>query len=418
MRLIPALSALALACAAPVACLAQSPAPRVRPGIEVLLDKRLETIRGKNIGLVTHPAGVTSRLESTIDVLFRDPRVHLKVLMGPEHGVRGEQWAGQAVSDQADPATGLPVYSLYGERMKPTPAMLKGLDVLVYDIQDVGARSYTYLNTLVGVMSAAAEAGIPVVVLDRPDPLGGERVEGDVPAPAWRRSSVCALPIPYDYGMTPGELALMINGEGWLPGGRRAALTVIPMQGWRRRMSFADTGLPWVAPSPHMPRPESAFYYSATETLGELGVLNEGVGLPQPFEMLGAPWINERAFAAKLNALKLPGIHFRPVVYKPFYGTHRKALCRGVQLHMLDARRAPWSAVQFYAMEALRELYPGRALWDGADPGAAADFDSNACGPYLRVRLRSGAKTADLLKSWAKKDAAFKKAREKYLLYP
>ncbi len=194
-------------------------AARVLPGIDVLLRERLDLVKGKRIGLVTHAAAVTSELESTVDALFRNRDVHLVALIGPEHGVRGAAYAGEKVDESRDAKTGLPMYSVFDEKAKPTPEMLRGVDVLVYDVQDIGARSYTYITTLARVMEAAAEARIPLIVLDRPDPLGGLRVEGNVPPAGWPRSFVCWLRIPYVYGMTPGEVARMINGENRLPNG-------------------------------------------------------------------------------------------------------------------------------------------------------------------------------------------------------
>ncbi|MDE2040018.1 MAG: DUF1343 domain-containing protein [Elusimicrobia bacterium] len=397
-----------------------SAAPARQPyqaGIDVLLSNGAELLRGKRVALITHPAAVTKGLVPTADALFRTPGVRLVALMGPEHGIRGAAYAGERVADQRDPETGLPVYSLYGKTAEPTPGMLQGVDVLVYDVQDIGARSYTFISTLALAMDAAAKANIPFVVLDRPDPDGGLRVEGNVPPQGWKRSFVDWLPIPYVYGMTPGELARMINGEGWLPGGRKCKLTVVRMEGWRRSMAFAGTGRPWVPTSPHIPRAETSFFYAATGILGELRVVNEGVGYPLPFELLGAPWIDPDVFAAKLNALGLAGVRFRPLRYKPFYGTYKGKLCGGVQIHLLRPDRAPWTAIQFYAIEILRRLYPAHPLFAEASAEGRAAFDRVLGGPQTRQWLEAGKPVSKLLRAWRREDAAFRLRRRRYLLY-
>jgi uncharacterized protein YbbC (DUF1343 family) len=288
---------------------AAEPRGSVHPGIDVLIARDFDVLAEKRIGLVTNPTGVTRDLRSTIDVLHAAPGVRLVRLFGPEHGVRGAAPAGKHVGHFTDDATGLEVHSLYGPTRKPKPEMLAGLDVLVFDIQDIGSRSYTYISTLALVMEAAAEQGIEVVVLDRPNPLGGERIEGR-PLDLKYRSFVGHLPIPYCHGMTVGELARMINGEGWLPDGRQCALTVVPMRGWQRSMTFAATGLPWVPTSPHIPRADSAYFYAATGIMGELHVISEGVGYPLPFEVVGRP---RRVGAQAGRGLEPPGATGRTV---------------------------------------------------------------------------------------------------------
>ncbi|HKI44271.1 MAG TPA: DUF1343 domain-containing protein, partial [Balneolales bacterium] len=225
---------------------------RVKTGLEVLEESGFKILQGKRVGLVTNPTGVDSKLRSDIDLLFHAPGVHLVALFGPEHGIRGDATAGQNVSSNTDPVTGLPVYSLYGSHSKPTPEMLKNIDVLVYDIQDIGVRSYTFISTLGRVMEAAAENNIPLVVLDRPDPLGGKKIEGTPVHPGFE-SFVSPYPIPYVYGLTCGELARYLNGEHLLKNGEQCRLTVVKMKGWYRNMTFSDTGLPWVPTSPHIP---------------------------------------------------------------------------------------------------------------------------------------------------------------------
>lgn len=392
-----------------------APAPaRVLPGIDVLLDERLDLLKGKRVGLVTHAAAVTAGLEPTVDALARS--VRLVVLIGPEHGVRGAAYAGEKVDESRDAKTGLPMYAIFDDKAKPTPEMLKGVDVLVYDVQDIGSRSYTYITTLARVMEAAAEARIPLVVLDRPDPLGGLRVEGNVPPKDWARVFVCWLRLPYVYGMTPGELARMINGEGWLPGGLRADLTVVPLKNWKRSMLFAETGLPWVPTSPHIPHAATVPFYPATGLISP--VLNNGVGYPMPFELVGAPWLDGEKLAEKLNSLGLAGVRFRPLVYKPFYGRFKGEMCGGVQIHLLDPARAPLFELNFHVLDAVNALYPERRiLRDVAGETTWKDSDNALGDSSVRRRLDEGRPLQEFLSDWRRDAAEFAESRKKYLLY-
>jgi uncharacterized protein YbbC (DUF1343 family) len=255
---------------------------QVKPGIDVLREKGFEPLRGKRVGLITNPTGVDRQLRSTIDILHEAAGVELVALYGPEHGVRGEYPAGELIDNKLDPETGIPMFSLYGRTRKPTPEMLKGVDVLVYDIQDIGSRSYTYISTLGLAMEAAAENNIELVVLDRPNPLGGHKFEGPLVEPGFI-SFVSQFPIPYVHGFTVGELAHFLNEEGLLANGVKCKLTVIEMQGWNRQMLFEDTGLHWVPSSPHIPHTHSAYFYPVSGILGELYVVNIGVGLYPSF---------------------------------------------------------------------------------------------------------------------------------------
>ena len=423
----------ALFAAAPASAADAGASGAVLPGIDVLLSEKLDLVRGKRVALVTHAAAVTSNLERTIDALSRAPGVRLVALMGPEHGLRGAAYAGENVGDQRDPKTRLPVYSLFGKTAKPTPEMLRGVDVVVIDLQDIGVRSYTYKTTMALVMEAAAEADVPVIVLDRPDPLGGLRVEGNVPPADWPRSDACWLRLPYVFGMTSGELTQMINGEGWLAGGRRCRLTVVPMKGWKRGMLFPETGLQWVATSPHIPHWESALFYAATSLFGPPAAgFNNGVGYTLPFELMGAAWIDGDRLAEKLEARALSGVRFTALEFKPFYFSQRGVLCGGVQIHLSDPARAPLAPITFYAFDALRELYPGRdlfaepkikrGLWSrlfGKRPASAwADWEQSMCDPSVRKQLSEGRRAADMMEGWRDDVAAFLKVREKYLIYP
>ena len=257
---------------------------------------------------------------------------------------------GEYVESETDPSTGLPVYSLYGKTRKPSPEMLKGIDVLVYDIQDIGSRSYTFISSLGLLMEAAAENNIPVVVLDRPNPLGGIRMEGALTRPGFF-SFVSQFAIPYIHGLTVGELAMLLNGEGMLAEGSRCDLQVVKMSGWSRKMYFEETRLPWVLSSPHVPHRDSPLYYPATGIAGELYVVSIGVGYTIPFQTFAAEWINADTLTSRLNNLKLPGVIFRPIHYKPYYSTLQGKMVHGVQIHLTDASVAPLSLLQFYIMQ-------------------------------------------------------------------
>ena len=288
---------------------------QVYTGIDMLERYGFEELRGKRVGLVTNPSGVDRNLRSTIDILFEAPEVNLVALYGPEHGVRGDAYAGDHVASGKDPKTGLPVHSLYGSTRKPTPEMLKGVDVMVYDIQDVGTRSYTFISTLGLVMRACAEQDVEVMVLDRPNPLGGLKVEGCLVEPGFF-SFVSEFRIPYVYGLTVGELAGLINEEGLNCGveGKepplKCRLTVIPMRGWERSMLYKDTGLPWILPSPNIPSEASAIGYPSAGIAGEYGYLNIGVGYTIPFQTFAAPWIDADKLKERLDSYGLPGTAF------------------------------------------------------------------------------------------------------------
>src|SRR6185436_3937605 len=280
--------------------LTQAASARVKLGNETLAQHKFKELAGKRVGLITNPSGVNGNLESTIDVLRVAPNVKLAALFGPEHGVYGDVPAGEKIDSRTDPRTGLPVHSLYGKTHKPTPEMLKGLDALVYDLQDTGCRSYTFISTMGVAMEACGEAGIEFIVLDRPNPLGGVRIEGAMIEDEKLRSFVSKWDIPYVYGMTCGELAGMINGEGWIK--KSCKLTVIPMKGWKRSMTWRDTGLPWVPTSPHVPHGESPMFQVATGMLGEIGGVSTGIGYTLPFQCVAAPGVDQHKLAATLNA--------------------------------------------------------------------------------------------------------------------
>ena len=387
---------------------------RIKTGIEVLKDERFRRLEGKRVGLITNPTGVDNHLKSTIDILHEAPNVRLVALYGPEHGVRGNAHAGDTISGSIDPATGLPVYSLYGKTHKPTRDMLRDVDVLVYDIQDIGCRSFTYISTMGLAMQAAAEVGIDFIVLDRPNPLGGERVEGCVVEDGYT-SFVSQYPIPYVYGLTCGELARLLNEEGMI--GARCRLQVVKMRGWRRRMDYAATGLPWVLPSPHIPHAETALFYPATGILGELGTLSIGVGYTLPFQLFAAPWIDAAQLARRMNALRVPGVSFRPIYLKPFYATCKGEFIQGVQVHLTDARRAALSELQFLAMQELATLYPSHNPLQEADSVRLRMFDKVCGSPEIRRRFSRRFRWDDVRDYWMKDADAFRRLSRKYYLY-
>lgn len=346
---------------------------RVLTGLERLVQSDFELLKGKRIGLITNATGVDNRLNSIVDLFYESENVGLVALFGPEHGVRGDYTAGEYVESYIDERTGIPVYSLYGQTRKPTQEMLEGLDVLVYDIQDVGARSYTYISTMGLAMEAAAEKGIQFMVLDRPNPLGGRKVEGNIVEDGYF-SFVSQFPIPYVYGLTSGELARMINGEGWLGEGKQCDLFVMPMEGWNRDMTFPETGLEWAPTSPHIPHRDSAIYYTATGILGELYVINIGVGYTTPFQTFAAEWIDSYEISTRMNALDLDGVIFRPVTYRPYYGSDQGKVVHGVQVHITDYRKINLMSLQFLFLEIHHELYPDKNPFDMA-PNRHLMFD-------------------------------------------
>lgn len=395
---------------------ARAGTPRVLSGVEVLRESEFAGLTGKRVGLITNPTGVDSRLRSTIDILSHARGVTLVALFGPEHGVRGDHAAGDMVMAYTDETSGLPVYSLYGRTRKPTADMMKGIDVLVYDIQDIGCRSYTYISTMGLAMEAASDAGIEFMVLDRPNPLGGERIEGN-PVEPGAESFVSQYPIPYVYGLTCGELARMLNGERLLSRRVRCRLTVIPMRGWERRMTFPETGLPWVPTSPHIPESTTPAFYVCSGLLGELGVISEGVGYTIPFQVFAAPWIPQRRLADSLNAMGLPGILFRPTVFKPFYGKYRDTEVRGVQIHFTDLPAVDLIGVQFQVMEALAKIVPEKNPFASADSSRRAMFDKVTGSPEVRRRFTQRMKYADVKEYLRRGTEEFREKAVKYMLY-
>jgi uncharacterized protein YbbC (DUF1343 family) len=395
--------------------------PVVKTGIEVLRQTGFQKLIGKRVGLVTNPSGVDSQLQSTIDILFNAPGVNLVALYGPEHGVRGDVYAGGHVTDAIDEKTGLPVYSLYGATRKPTKEMLNGIDIMVYDIQDVGCRSYTYISTLGLVMEACSELGIEVLVLDRPNPLGGYKIEGCYVEPGFH-SFVSQYKIPYVYGLTVGELAVMINEEGMNRGQRgnqepvKCKLTVVPMEGWTRDMLYEDTGLPWILPSPNIPFQETPQYYVSSGIFGELpGYIEVGVGYTLPFQTFAAKWIDPNKLKARLDSFNLPGVVFRTIWFKPFSGRSKDQVVGGVQFYYTDYELARVTEVQFYVVQAITELYPDKKAFDIAVSQGLFD---KVCGTdYVRKNISKSYKAQDVISYWRKDEESFRALSQKYYIY-
>ncbi len=389
---------------------------QVKPGVEVLRDNNFEQLRGKRVGLITNPTGVDNKLKSTVDILAEAPGVQVVALYAPEHGVRGDFHAGDKVENAIDSATGIPVYSIYGKYRKPSPEMLKDVDVLVYDIQDNGCRSYTFISTMGLAMEACAELGKEFVVLDRPNPISGNKIEGNLTEPDCI-SFVSQFPIPYLYGLTPGELARYLNEEGLLKNGVKVNLTVVPMEGYERSMDFRTTGMPWVIPSPHMPVPESVIYYPVSGILGELYCISIGVGYTEPFKLFAADWIDAEQLAKRMNERNLPGMMFRPIHIRPFYSTGQGKNYEGIEVYVTDVEKAPLSLTQFYVMEELADMYPDKKIFDIAKENRFSMFDKVCGSKQIRERFTKNYKTADIEGYWNKDNDAFRKASSKYYLY-
>lgn len=395
---------------------------KLRPGIEVLESRGFEGLKGKRVGLVTNPSGVDRNLRSTIDILHDAKDVELVALFGPEHGVRGDAYAGDKVSDDVDPVTGVKVFSIYGKYREPSQEMLDGIDVMVYDIQDVGTRSYTFISSLGLVMRACAKKGIEVMVLDRPNPLGGLKVEGCCVEPGYY-SFVSEFEIPYIYGLTVGELAIMINEEGLNRGEKgyepalKCKLSVIPMDGWRRKMSYIETGLPWVLPSPNIPYPQSAVNYPSSGITGEFNnYLNIGIGYTLPFETFAAEWIDAEALKKELDSYNLPGIAFRIIHYKPIAGSSKGKLLHGVQFYYTDYEAADITLTQFYVMQAVNRLYPEHNPFEMSKDRIGM-FDKVCGTDYVRRNFSKRMEVSDIIDYWNKDVKKFKTLSKKYYIY-
>jgi uncharacterized protein YbbC (DUF1343 family) len=368
-----------------------------------------EIFQGKRLGIITNHTGYDSDGRFIVDVFRGISGVTVAAVFSPEHGLWGEAQAGEKVGSYKDPVYHLPVYSLYGQTRKPTAEMLRGIDVLVFDIQDIGARFYTYVYTMSLVMEAAAENGKRFVVLDRPNPINGICVEGNVLDPALA-SFVGLYPIPVRHGMTVGELAKMFNEQGWLASRVRAELVVIPMEGWRRRMWYDETGLRFIKPSPNMPDLETAAIYPGLCLLEGTNV-SEGRGTDKPFRQFGAPWIDSQRLAERLNSLILPGMRFEPATFTPTNSKYQGLTCHGVRIVVTDRNRLEsyYSGIRIVAE--ICRMYPHDFEWK------AAHFDRLCGTSTIREAIISERSLSELRNKWQPALKSFLKIRDKYLIY-
>jgi len=381
----------------------------VTTGLEQFIGRPPRAAIGVRLGLLTNPSGIDRRLRSTVDRLTALPEVTLTALYGPEHGVRGEAQAGEHVETSLDARSGLPVYSLYGESRMPTSEMLEPIDVMVIDLQDVGVRFTTYISTVANVLDTCAGHGKGVVVLDRPNPLTGTRVAGNVLDPDYE-SFIGIHPIPILHGLTIGEFARL-----WARDHRLPAPAIVPMAGWRRDMWFDETGLPWVPPSPNLPTLDAVTIFPGT-CLIEGTNLSEGRGTTRPFEFIGAPWVDPEELTNALDELDLAGVSFRPVSFTPMFSKHTGSRCGGVQLYVTD--REAFDAVAFgpLLLATLKRLNPDDFTWLPPVDGAYF-IDKLAGGSGLREAIDAGASIPDLLDQWSRDAATFAANRSDILLY-
>jgi uncharacterized protein YbbC (DUF1343 family) len=385
----------------------------IRLGSERLLSSG--RLKGRRVGIVSNPASVGPGFAHIVDRIAALADVAVVALFGPQHGFRADVQDNMIESSHGrDPRRHVPVYSLYSETREPTSAMLAGIDLLVVDLQDAGARIYTFVYTMANCLRAAARHGIDVVVCDRPNPIGGDGVEGPVLQPGFE-SFVGLFPIPMRHGMTIGELARLFNDEF----GIRANLEVAAMDGWRREMYHDDTGLPWVMPSPNMPTLDTAIVYPGA-VLFEGTMLSEGRGTTRPFEMAGAPWIDAERLASRMNGLGLGGVHFRPVVFEPTFQKHARAACGGCQIHVTD--RAAFRPVLAGAslISEFRREDPARFAWRMPPyeyEHEMMPIDILAGSADLREQVEAGATGREIAASWEASAALFRRTRQPHLIY-
>lgn len=373
-------------------------------GLEVLLAERQALIAGKRVGLITNHTGVDRQMNHAIDLIGNVPGARLTALFAPEHGIRGVVQAGGKVADTVDERSGVKVYSLYGAVRRPTPEMLAEVDVLVYDIQDVGARFYTFISTMGEGMDAAAEKGIPFIVLDRPNPLADLRVEGRVMDMNYK-SFVGAYPIPARFGMTPGELAGFYRDRME----KKVDLEVVKMNNWKRSLWYDQTGLAWIPPSPNIPTLTAAIVYPGICLIEGTNV-SEGRGTTTPFEIIGAPWIDGCELADELRKANLPGILFRPAGFTPTFSKYQGEVCQGVQLHVVDRDRFEAVRTALHLLRAIRQLWPDKFQWRGSLDRLSGSAD-------VRLALERGDTPEQIVESWSAALKEYEEVRHGYLLY-
>lgn len=384
--------------------------PKTRPGLELLFEQKMDLIRGRKVGLVTNHSAVTGDFTHAVDALLASG-VDLRALYGPEHGVRGDVADGKEVQSYRDPHTGIPVYSLYGPTKKPTPEMLADIDVLLFDIQDIGARFYTYLYTMSYCLQACAQNHKRFVVLDRPNPVNGAAVEGNILDTGYS-SFVGLHPIPIRHGFTVGEAAQFFNAEL----GFHADLEVVPCQGWKRAMFFDDTGLPWIMPSPNMPTIDAAIMYTGLCYIEGTNV-SEGRGTSKPFEVVGAPFVDSYKLADHMNSLGLMGVRFRPTSFFPSMSKHRDSQCYGVQVHLTDRNKVETVPLGLHLIKSLHDLFPNEFQFRAPGPSGKSFFDLLLGTSKVRQAIEAGASVPEIILSWQPALSEFVAKRQPYLLY-
>lgn len=386
----------------------------VRTGADRIMEMEKKVFSGKRLGLLTNPTGIDASFRSTLDLIAALESAQLKALFACEHGIRGEKQAGVLFGDETDPVYGMPVFSLYGEHRRPTKMMLESVDAVVFDIQDLGVRFYTYLSTLVYLMKACSEHGKEVIVLDRPNPLGGIGSEGGFLDDAYQ-SMVGAWRVPFRTGLTIGEFARLVQGQMETP----CRLEVVPLDGWKRSMEYPGTGLPWLMPSPNMPTMDTVRVYTGN-CLFEGTNLSEGRGTTKPFELIGAPWLKARELCGTMNGLGLPGVVFHPVTFTPMFSKHQGALCEGIQTFVTDpaAYRAVTSSL--HLLHHIINLHP-EFQWlvpEQRENSKAKSFiDILSGNDRVRRELHDREKLAGILNDWDKDNRQWKEIRKPYLLY-
>lgn len=404
---------------------------KVKLGVEVFLEEHLDLVKGKRVGLITNPTGVDSQLQSTIELFYRNPDINLVALYGPEHGVRGNAQAGEYVPFYVDQKYSVPVFSLYGQSKKPVPGMIKNidqymrtfdtkiegkipedsmigsLDIMIFDIQDVGTRIYTYIATMAYCMEACAQNNIKFIVLDRPNPINGRDLEGPILEYPEYSSFVGLYPISVRHGMTAGELSKLFNDK-FLQ--KKVHLTVIPMEGWERQMWHDETSLPWVIPSPNMPSLQTATVYPGQVFLEGTNI-SEGRGTTKPFEFFGAPWIDGYELTKKLNALCLPGIAFREAWFTPTFSKYKGELCGGAQIHIMDRNLYKPFDSTLHIIKTVMDLYPDEFSFH------EEYFDKIMGTSKIREALKKGDKVEDIIKAYQRELNNFSELRKPYLLY-
>jgi uncharacterized protein YbbC (DUF1343 family) len=396
---------------------AASATSAARPAVRLGSTRLLESgrLRGARVGIVCNHASVDHRLHHIVDRLAADDAVHLTAIFGPQHGFRSDVQDNMIETPHRDdPHRRVPIYSLYSDTRQPTAEMLRDLEVLVIDLQDIGARIYTYIYTMANCLIACARHKVPVIVADRPNPIGGLAVEGETLRPGFE-SFVGQYQIPMRHGMTIGELARLFNEHF----GIHASLDVVTMEGWNREMFFDGTGLPWVMPSPNMPTLDTAIVYPGT-VLFEGTLLSEGRGTTRPFELIGAPWIDAEAFARDMNALDLPGVWFRPAVFEPTFQKHARQTCGGCQIHVTDrlAFRPVLTGIALIGM--FRRFDPATFAWRPPPYEYEAEklpIDILAGSDRLRTQIEAGTAAMDIARSWTQDEEAFRTLRSGFLLY-